>query len=735
MERGFFSLDEMETYSSDICRGELNCKKCGLYRYVSSPKMSYTGKGEKRCLIIVEAPGRIEDETGIQLTGDAGQLERRKLAKYGLDLDRDFWKINAVNCRPMNQEGNNRAPTKNEIRSCRFMVDETIKKLKPKFIWLMGGSAVESLYMGRFSNLSISRWRKFCIPDPVTKAWIIPMYHPSYLLRNINDRGLKSTFEGDLKWAVSCLRRNYPKFPDYEKKVIQITDFAELEERLGCLSDSQKNIAFDYETTGLKSQPQGQKVWTISYCDGDYSYAFPISYPHWKNSELNKIIKSWSLILKNPKIGKIAHNLIFEDSWSRSIFSTPVKNWIMCTMNAAHVIDSRSYGTALEFLAYVYFGKYPYGAEIKRYMKTVKGGKINSIDKCPLDKVLIYNGLDSLFSYLLYKEFVKVFSRKKYFKKAYSFFHEGLQTFTDLHMEGISVNSKYYLKREERLLKKKQHLLKYLKRSKNIVRFELSAGRSFNYNTDEDLKELFFKIMKLKPYKLTDNKNLSVDKEVLNSYNKEEPNKIVEIRELDKIVGTYFAQVKREICEGKIHPYTNLHIPQTYRSSMDSPNFQNIPARNKKAKKEVRGGIIPLPGFQICEFDYASLEVRIIACFTEDESLVNYIYDPHSDMHRDQSEKLFLLPSNEITGAIRDQGKSGFVFPEFYGSYYKTCAHEIWKEIPNLKTVSGKPLLSHLREEGIKQFQDFENHVKGVEERFWYRFPDVKSWQEEVLRT
>ena len=141
-----------------LTRGILSkesCRSCGLYKTCRSPKMNYTGKGRKKILIVGEAPGRSEDEDWerkgykepTQFIGDAGALFRLKLQPYGLDLDEDFWKINASNCRPPG----NRKPTRKELKFCRFMLDKAIRELKPESIWLLGGAAVESFYMGRFT--------------------------------------------------------------------------------------------------------------------------------------------------------------------------------------------------------------------------------------------------------------------------------------------------------------------------------------------------------------------------------------------------------------------------------------------------------------------------------------------------------------------------------------------------------------------------------------------------------
>ena len=83
--------------------------------------MPPTGKGTKKILFIAEVPGKKEDERSIQLIGKTGQKLRRilKSLKPSIDLDTHCRKINAVNCRTIEKDGNNRTPTDDEINYCR----------------------------------------------------------------------------------------------------------------------------------------------------------------------------------------------------------------------------------------------------------------------------------------------------------------------------------------------------------------------------------------------------------------------------------------------------------------------------------------------------------------------------------------------------------------------------------------------------------------------------------------
>ena len=237
-----------------LFESEPDCMKCGLYREAKSPRMFYTGKGEKGVLVVAEAPGKTEDEQGVQLVGRAGQYFRSVLRSYGWDLDRDCWKINAVNCYCSHK------PTRTQILCCRPMVERAIKECRPRYIWLLGECAIASFFSCYFSDCSPTLWRKFCIPDGRYKCWVIPLFHPSFVIRNEKDRGLGMTFERDVGWAIrqSEKERTWIDF-SLESQINILLNEADVILKLKDLKRSDL-MAFDYETTGLKPFAQGHRI-------------------------------------------------------------------------------------------------------------------------------------------------------------------------------------------------------------------------------------------------------------------------------------------------------------------------------------------------------------------------------------------------------------------------------------------------------------------------------------------
>lgn len=744
------------------------CIKCGLYKGVNSPRMAHSGKGRLGILAIGEAPGKTEDEKGIQFIGEAGKLLENYLRKEGISLHDDLWLINAVNCRPPK----NRTPTATEINCCRHRVHKVIKELKPKFIWLIGETAVKSFYSGRFSDTSIGRWHKLCIPDKDTDAWIIPMYHPSFALRASNDKNKVSAYERDLEFAllsVNNLRNDKPVFVDPTKRIRIIKDYKELREYL-LLSykkwDSKiASVSFDYEASNLKPYYGDQRyIWSCSFsdCQGE-AVAFPIEYTgHFKSDEIYSIKLLLREIFENYNIGKIAHNLPFEDLWTREVIKAKIESWLWCTMNAAHVIDCRKGFNGLKFQAYINYGIEGYGDEASTYMNRMhKGTQVNMLDTMPLNKLLLYNGIDTLITGWLYDDQIDILKEGDPRRKAFDIITmPGLLSLSESTAYGISMDAKYYSDETNRLNKQLKLLEKKLLNCDTADKFRENTGRRLRIvNKDfsaKDLRIIMYDILKAKSSKETKTGLKAVDKEIVADIKHPWAKTLVKWRTTNKLVNTYMAQFAREISnDGRMHPWFHMHTTRTYRSSSSKPNFQNIPNRDEEAKIATRKGMMPSKGRRIGAIDQGSFEVRNAAFLSNDKKLIWYCSQDKSDMHMDVSTKVWNTTADNIPGDLRFHIKSGFVFAEMYGSYYVNCALKLWELCSGMKLKNGKNVITHLKDIGIihgkssartkykikgrtqtisKHLAQFIEHIKDIENWFWSEFHGLREWQEKIIK-
>ena len=376
------------------------CYICKLDQECQSPKMELSGEGKKGILVVGEAPGRAEDREGSQFIGKTGQYLRKVLSSIAIDLDEDCWKINAVNCFPLK----NKTPSSNEVAYCRPRLWEQIEKKNPKVIVLLGKIALESFLGDRWREGlgGISRWRGFIIPDRKSESWVIPSFHPSYILRQRETNpAVELIFKDDMKKINHVLYdRGTVEKEKPEQDCITVLNKDNLPLALkrmyqGCRKNK-RLLAFDYETTGLKPYAEGHKIVSVSLCfDRAVAYAF-------MTSSFDSIsLKYWKMMLECPTIPKTAHNLKFEHVWSKQYFGVDVKGWKWDTMNIAHLIDNRSYISGLEFQAYMNFGLEPWNEKVSSFLKARGGNNLNTIQKVPNRELLLYNGIDSLIQYKL----------------------------------------------------------------------------------------------------------------------------------------------------------------------------------------------------------------------------------------------------------------------------------------------------------------------------------------------
>jgi uracil-DNA glycosylase family 4 len=742
----FFNKDELSAMADTTVKTDLegpDCQRCGLWVKAQNARMEVTGQGLKRTLLIAEQPGVEEDKSKppTQLVGQAGQLLRGKLEPFGLDLDRDFYKINALNCY-------GGSATRTRLKCCRPMIDMAIRELKPTHIWLMGGKAVEQKYMGRFQNVTITRWRGICIPDREWNAWILPMFHPSFLLRKRTDLGLHTIFDNDLINAVDMWKilPDRPSFEDETQNVEIVKDFDRLLDLLdGILHDSTSPIVYDYETNSLKANWRDSRVATMSIAQrikgvGVKSYAFPLEYrSFWTPLQWRQIKRRLRKIMQEKAIKKVAHNLKFEESWTRYRLGvhSAANHW--CTMNTAHVIDDRYKWTKLKFQSYIKCGADNYDEDIAKFLKAVPGTHFNRIMEADLDDLLLYNGLDSLYTHYIYDMQGSWFSEFWELEEARQRQHEGMLCMGNIQMNGVPIDKDYYVKMDKRLERKILIQKKQLWGTSEAESFVNTYNQKVDWGSTDDL-QILFDDMGIKLPKETKT-GYSTDKDTLSKIDHPIARGISNLRKLDKLKGTYMAQFLREYHEEtkKIYPFFDTHTTRTYRSSSSDPNFQNIPVRDAEARQYTRGGIIPSRGNQLLEIDYGAMEVRIACCHSQDPTLINDTIG--GDMHRDQAFACFCIGHGEITKDLRFYSKNGFVFPELYGSYYGACARELWEQviINGLRTSGGRLVREHLQDKqvistGASAYADFERHIQACEEAFWNKYHVHKAWQERQVR-
>lgn len=133
-------------------------------------------------VLVGEGPGDNEDATGRPFVGRAGQLLDKALLDNGLTREHVYI-CNVVKCRACDWSTGkpvNRAPTDEEIATCRRWLEPQLKAIGPKVILCIGAPSAKSLIRKDF-KITAERGKYF--PTELAKTAIATL-HPAYILRN-----------------------------------------------------------------------------------------------------------------------------------------------------------------------------------------------------------------------------------------------------------------------------------------------------------------------------------------------------------------------------------------------------------------------------------------------------------------------------------------------------------------------------------------------------------------------
>lgn len=344
------------------------------------------GNFAKRVLIVGEAPGETEDERGRPFIGKAGQFLREKLDSIGIDMDEDAATTNALICRPPG----NKTPDPKQIAYCRPNVTNCLRSLSPLVVICLGRVALTSVLQPYWDDIdALERWVGQRIP--LSKHWLCPTYHPSYLLR-IRSQVADRMFVDHLAMAFG-IQNDPPAQRNYEERINVLLDEDQVESEIDQMLEEDDWAAVDYETNCIK--PDYPKARLVSCALANSKRV--ISYP-WTS----RTAQMTSKLLFSRRVRKISSNLKMEERWTLKTFGKGIVNWGWDTMLATHCLDNRPGVCSLKFQSMVQFGVLPYNTHIEPFLKS-SHGHYNRIESIDLKQLLFYGGMDAVLEYRLAK--------------------------------------------------------------------------------------------------------------------------------------------------------------------------------------------------------------------------------------------------------------------------------------------------------------------------------------------
>jgi len=333
-------------------------------------------------------------------------------------------------------------------------------------------------------------------------------------------------------------------------------------------------------------------------------------------------------------------------------------------------------------------------------------------------------------------------------QEGYQLLHDGLIELSKVEANGIRVDVPRLAKTKE-TLKVMMRQLKIEIEADDVWKvWRKRYGEKANLTSRDQLGTVLHKELGYEITNQTETGRPATDEEALQKIDHPFVGKLIRFLKYDKTLGTFLKGIEKEVIAERLHPVFNLHVARTYRSSSDSPNFQNFPVRDKEISEIIRSVFIASKGHVLVENDFKGAEVVVSACYHKDPNFISYITTAGKDMHKDMAAQIYMLKPEQVDKETRYGAKNRFVFPQFYGDFYVACARNLWEWIQKgkLKGPDGKSLYKHLQKHGIDELGDcnpeedprdgtFEKHLKEVEDDFWNRrFMAYGKWRKDWYR-
>ncbi len=185
----------------------------------------------------------------------------------------------------------------------------------------------------------------------------------------------------------------------------------------------------------------------------------------------------------------------------------------------------------------------------------------------------------------------------------------------------------------------------------------------FNLNSPKQLGEVLFEKLGL-PARRRTQTGYSTDAAVLEGLVKSGEQhshivqRILEYRELSKLVSTYVDSLPKDVYTGtgRIHTSFNQTGSATGRIASQDPNLQNIPVRTESGRR-IREAFIASDGAQLVSADYSQVELRVLAHLSDDAGLKD-AFHAGEDIHSSTASTVMGLDPEDVTSEHRRIAKA-----------------------------------------------------------------------------
>ncbi len=687
------------------------CPTCPL-----KGKRPVMGMGPPSKLMLVgEAPGRTEEDTGLPFQGRAGKRLNEELALAG--LERKILRIqNSCRCRPSDKKGDNREPSPEEMWCCSHLLNEDIMRYKPKVILALGNTPCYVLF--RRTGIGNIRTGVYTYRDE--PIYIVPTYHPSSLLRE-NAWSYIPRFRADLRRAIKLVDEPPPE----PFKVYVANDSGKAVFFLKKVA-KQKFTGCDIETGDNK-----KILLTIAFSLADGSaLVVPVAHPEsrlWDGSYIDASVwKALSEVFSGD-VAIIGQNFngFDRDILERDLnFRIPACQWD--TMYGSYIKDERTGIHDLEQIAARFLFRGNYDWEMKAY-KEEHDIQDAHLEQIPLSLLGNYNGRDAIVT-------VQVFQKQQKYNpehKSLTCLLTGASLATEeMETVGIKYDTVY-----SKVLEKEYE--EKLAAKTNELRLMIN-NRNFNPGSADEVGSVIYERLKLHQqlpagtpkinFKTTKG-NWTTDDSVLTRLALVKPHPFIEgvqaYRSDSKDLSTYVIGCQKLVAkDGRIHVPFILHGSETGRVSSRLHNIKKTfileptGELDKYGQPKMRkvytllNQFVAETGYVFVKGDYSQIEMRVMAEMSQDPALIKMFLE-NKDPHHETAVWVFgLHPDDKESDEQRTLAKN-INFGTSYGLDEDALYDFILGNIPTSKVT---------REE-----------VSKFHRAFYAKYKRLREWQLETI--
>lgn len=625
-----------------------------------------------RFLIVGERPLEHEARSGIVFSGASGNYLDKQFTLAGFDA-RSAYYTNAIKY-PLPR---NKNVTAKDVKTCKPMLEEEIKRVQPEVIVCLGSHALKAV-AGKDTNISVVRGEM--IPHPtIPGVKVFAMHSPAFIMHSPD---MEEWLQRDIQ-ALAAFQRGETRI----KKVPDITYLrspADVRGFTQCLFQVNPNpiLVIDMEWHGKTWMDPDRYVRT---CQIGFAHGLVAIVTFRSEGGVSACVDEpgvWAALkelLEDPRVGIVGHNAIADGHWllSQGIDIRPRVVWD--TMLAEYLLrETGPWDLGEVAIKYTDYGRY--SLEVESWVKQHRAECAHGYGYVPDQLLHPYGAIDVDAPRIVMEKQVPLLQAEGFFNaRGVNGEYPSLWSTTLRTQELLyEVERNGLLVDPERL---NQLIEAYQAKSVTLsgVVGELAKAvgcLDFNPGSPDDVRKILFQYLQLPPVKTTSGRawidevgnqgldddtehKASTDKTTLEILQDAHPlvRHILQYRRVQQVCKTWLRHKvdgEDEASRGggipaKIWPDGRLHahfsqLAETGRFRTSKPNVQNWPKKAEGSMADIFGGkdkvppgirtiIIPAPGHVLLEGDFCQAELFVLAALSGDTNMWAALSTPGRDLH------------------------------------------------------------------------------------------------------